>query len=134
TIRRKERRNTQYTKDRTPFLITFNPALRKIFSVLKKHLNILQQSPPLTAKTSSLFRQLLFTDVTQAFVTFWYTSRSTTAHFTRNNLPEFLNATIHAVSPVISSRKEKQITSLPQLKNKEKSLTTYPANPKILST
>ena len=36
TLRRKERTNTQYTKDRTPFLITFNPALRKIFSVLNK--------------------------------------------------------------------------------------------------
>ena len=36
TLRRKERTNTQYTKDRTPSLITFNPALRKIFSVLNK--------------------------------------------------------------------------------------------------
>ena len=50
-------------------------------------------------------------------------------------LYEFTNATIHAVSPVLFSKKAKQINRfLPQLMSKEKSLTTYPANQKILST
>ena len=89
-------------------------------------------SPPLTAKTPSLCRPLLLTDVTQAFVTFWYTPRYKTTHLTRNNPPEFINATIHAVSPFLFSRKAKQITFSPKLVNKEKSLTTYPANPKTL--
>ena len=56
-----------------------------------------------------------------------------TTHLTRNNLPEFTNATIHAVSPFLFSRKARQIIFLPQLMSKQKSLTIYPANPKILS-
>ena len=84
--------------------------------------------------TPSLCSPLLLTDVAQAFVTFWYTPRYAATHLTRNSLPEFTNATIHAVSPVLFSRKAEQITFLSQLLNKEKSLTTYPANPKVLST
>ena len=71
----------------------------------------------------SLCSPLLLTDVTQAFVTFWYTQRYTTTQLTRKNLPESTNVTIHAVSPVLFSRKAKQITFLPQLMNKEKLLT-----------
>ena len=51
-----------------------------------------------------------------------------TTHLTRNNLPEFTNATIHAVSPFLFSRKARQIIFLPQLMSKQKSLTIYPAN------
>ena len=43
TLKRQEHTNS--TADRTPFVITFNPALYKVSSVLKKHLNILQSSP-----------------------------------------------------------------------------------------
>ena len=41
----KQQEHTDSTKDRTPFVITFNPALYKVSSVLKKHLNFLQSSP-----------------------------------------------------------------------------------------
>ena len=41
----KQQEHTNSTADRTPFVITFNPALYKVSSVLKKHLNILQSSP-----------------------------------------------------------------------------------------
>ena len=71
----------------------------------------LRLSPPLTAKTPSLCRPLSLTDVTQAFVTFWYTPRYKTTHLTRNNLPEFINATIHAVSPVLFSSKAFTVTN-----------------------
>ena len=37
-----------------------------------------------------------------------YSPRYTTTHLSRNNLPEFINATIHAVSPVLFSRKVKK--------------------------
>ena len=48
--------------------------------------------------------------------------------------PAGLYATVRAVSPVLFCRKAKKITFLPQLMSKENSLTTYPENPKILST
>ena len=41
----KQQEHTNSTTDRTPFVITFNPALYKVSSVLKKHQNILQFSP-----------------------------------------------------------------------------------------
>ena len=52
-------------------------------------IKFLRFSPPLPAKTPPPCRSLLLTDVTQAFVTFWYTPRYKTSHLTRNNLPEF---------------------------------------------
>ena len=41
----KQQEHTNSTTDRTPFVITFYPAIYKVSSVLKKHLNILQSSP-----------------------------------------------------------------------------------------
>ena len=41
----KQQEHTNSTTDRTPFVITFNHALYKVSSVLKKHQNILQFSP-----------------------------------------------------------------------------------------
>ena len=41
----KQQKHTNSMADCTPFVITFNPALYKVSSVLKKHLNILQSSP-----------------------------------------------------------------------------------------
>ena len=112
----KQQEHTDSTRDRTPFVITFNPALYKVSSVLKKYRTVSSVIP--TAKTPSLCRLLLLTDVTQAFVTFRYTPRYTTTHLTRNNQPEFTNAIIQAVSPVLFSRKAEQIRFLPQLMNK----------------
>ena len=41
----KQQEHTNSTADRTPLVITFNPTLYKVSSVLKKHLNVLQSSP-----------------------------------------------------------------------------------------
>ena len=71
-------------------------------------IKFLRFSPPLPAKTPPPCRSLLLTDVTQAFVTFWYTPRYKTTHLTCNNLPELINATIHDVSPVLFSSKAKK--------------------------
>ena len=120
--------------DRTSGVALFVDARHLLLPSNPLFVKFLRFSPPLTAKTPSLCRPLSLIDVTQAFVTFWYTPRYKTTHLTRNNPPEFINATIRAVSPVLFSSKAKQITFSPQLVNKEKSLTTYPANPKILST
>ena len=128
----KQQEHTNSTTDRTPFVITFNPALYKVSSVLKKHLNILHSFP--NCKDPSPCRPLLLTEVNASLRDLLVNPRYTTTHLTRNCLPEFTNGTIHAVSPVLFSRKAKQITFLPQLMNTEKSLTTYPANQKILST
>ena len=40
----KQQEHTDSTRDRTPFVIAFNPALYKVSSVLKKHRNFLQSS------------------------------------------------------------------------------------------
>ena len=120
--------------DRTSGIALFVDARHLLLPSTPLFRKFLQFSPPLPAKTPPPCRPLLLTDVTQAFVTFWYTPRYKTTHLTCNNPPEFINATIHDVSPVLFSSKAKEITFSPQLVNKEKSLTTYPANPKILST
>ena len=99
------------TNDRTSGIALFVDARHLLLAATWLFIKFLRFSPPLTAKTPSLCRPLLLTDVTQAFVTFWYTPRYKTTHLTRNNLPEFINATIHAVSPVLFSSKAFTVTN-----------------------
>ena len=74
---------------------------------------------------------LLLTDVTQAFVIFWYTQRYTTTHLTRNNLTESTNVTTR---PFLQEGQTNCIFTTTNEQRKIIDVTTYPANPKILST
>ena len=57
-------------QNRQPFFISFYPALLKIFSIVKKHINILQPSA-ITANKVPLIDQLLPKNVTQVYVISW---------------------------------------------------------------
>ena len=128
----KQQEHTNSTTDRTPFVITFNPALYKVSSVLKKHLNISQSSPN-CKDTSPVPPVIAYSRHASLRVLLVHsTLHNNTPHAQQPAGVYKCNHPRCLTCPFL--QEGQQITFLPQLMNKEKSLTTYSANQKILST